>query len=248
MAPFSYGKTLLHELGHCFGLWHPFSGTACGDATTTFIATQNPQSPMQINANYGGQESVANITTGACSGLAMDNRARDFLRISNADCNPASDACCGLKLGDSATAPAYSCASTSDLQNSATPFETLMMFMDYAQDNDRIGFPSATVTNMRSVLLNYPELFTVNASTITTVPTAIAATPVPTPTITLTPTPTSGLTTTVIAAIVIGSVLAVLLLVVVGRYILQRHGAGQTTVVVKAAAAYRVAEQRKYYV
>ncbi len=247
MKPFSYGKTLLHELGHCFGLWHPFSGTACGDATTNFIAGQNPQSPMQINPNFGGLEKVSNITTGACSGLAMDNRARDFLRISNPNCNPASDSCCGLKPGDSSSAAAYSCASTNELKIATTPFETVMMFMDYAEDNDRIGFPSATVAAMRSVLLNYPELFTVNANTVSETPaTTTVVTPVPATT--ATPTTASILTPAVIAAIVIGSILAVFLLFFMGRYLIQhKRGAAHTTVV-KAAAAYRVAEQRKYYV
>lgn len=255
MRPFSYGKTMLHELGHCFGLWHPFSGTSCNDSTTTFIASQNPQSPVQINPNFAGLEKVSNITSGACGGLALDNRARDFLRLSNPNCNPYTDPCCGLKFGDSSSAPKYSCASSSELNQASTPFETVMMFMDYAQDEDRIGFPSATVTTLRSVLLNYPELFTVNAATFPS--TALPNSPVTTPASSNGPvvtisTESSGTSTSLpaweIATIVVASLLGVLLLALLGRWLYQRQMAPKfSPAALRPAAAYVPAHKRKQY-
>ena len=230
LSMFSFGKTLAHELGHCLGLYHNFSGsTDCHDSDTIFIQSQNPQSPLQINPNYGGLEFLENLTNGNYNYNGLDNRGRDLLRLQGNNA--------GLKPGDNSSSPAYSCASSTDLQIASTPFETFMMIMDYGKDVDRIGFPSATTATMRSVLVNHPELFSVTQ--LTSIPSGAVITP--------TPASDSALSTGAIVGIAIGGVVALLFILVLIWYAV-RKSRGESLIPHKEAAAYVSISARKTFI
>lgn len=157
------GKTLIHEIGHCFGLIHPFSESSCDSALTELVHSTNPIGPKQILPNFTAD--VTGILTNI-SGFgidnALDNRGRDFLRFCTGCAESATCQCNstnGLNGDDTTSTPAYSCASRSELAQSSTVYETFMIFMDYADDSSKLGFPSHHTQTMRSVLLNNPGLF-----------------------------------------------------------------------------------------
>ncbi len=159
LSNYDLGNTLVHELGHCFGLYHPFSNDGdCNSTLTTFINEQNPQSPKQIAPNtYFELDKIAS------TGNGMDNRGRDSLRFCTGDSSctidfPTSSE--GLKPGDTVNTAQYSCTTASDLQNGTLPWETGFIFMDYGRDQDMLGFPSDTVSTMRTVIGNNGSLFT----------------------------------------------------------------------------------------
>lgn len=161
-AQYGAGKTLLHELGHCFGLLHPFSDAGvCNDAVTQ---RANPQSPAQKNPNYYTTLAPLN-STGNC----LDNRGRDQLRFctGNADCQATTTN--GLNpTGSDANVPAYSCASRTELRSDTLPYETFMSFMDYGDDSVALGFPTSVVSRMRTVIQSHPDLFDVSQATPST--------------------------------------------------------------------------------
>jgi hypothetical protein len=213
---FGAGTTLIHELGHCLGLYHPFEtgSAACVDANSCCAAAQiyhdsyNPQSALQYNPNNGGQVFLSNLDSGT---NAWDNRGRDLLLSQSPGCvddTPPSTTC-GLKSTDAPT-PVYSCADYEgqSLTDPATVYESFVIFMDYASDSSRIGFFSYTTELMRSVLLNNPQLFTVSVFPNG----SIAPIPVPTPA------SSGGLSTGAIIGIVLGVTFGVLALVLILYY------------------------------
>lgn len=159
-SSYGQGKTLVHELGHCFGLYHPFASLdgsfGCDSPETAFVHSQNPQSPLQIRPNIAADVSLVPTTDNA-----QDNRGRDELRFCTGSPDCSADTTNGLYPGDTTAVAAYSCASRAELTQADLPYETFMIFMDYGDDENMLGFPSFTVNTMRSVILNHPSLFTV---------------------------------------------------------------------------------------
>jgi len=263
LAAFAFGKTLIHELGHCLGLYHPFSGYPCDDPNTAFIHSQNPQSPPQINANYGGFEFLVNLRTGAFDFNGFDNRGRDYLRIQSGcvpnNTTPSTDCYSnsytssnGLHPGDNAGTPMYSCPDPEgrSLNDPTVPWETFMMIMDYGQDNDRLGFPSFTVNTMRSVLTSHPEYFTVDQVVNGLGFSAVTTTNVPFTTLTptLSPIENTGLSTGAIAGIIIGSVVGFVIIVIL-IWLMARSGRGNrvaSPAVPPSKAAFAYKTQRMY--
>lgn len=151
------GKTLVHELGHCFGLLHPFpTDSSCTSTEALLTQAANPQSPPQKNPNY-----YTNLSTG------LDNRNRDYLRFCTGSGNCSASTTNGLNPGDSnVNSASYSCASRSQLTSTSLPFETYMIFMDYGTDPVMLGFPTSSVSTMRTIITTYPELFTVSSTAV----------------------------------------------------------------------------------
>lgn len=154
------GKTLVHELGHCFGLLHPFpTDGSCTSAEALFTQAANPQSPPQKNPNY-----YTNLVSG------LDNRNRDYLRFCTGSDTCSASTTNGLNPGDSnVNSAAYSCASRSQLTNTSLPFETYMIFMDYGTDPVMLGFPTSSITTMRTIITTHPELFSVSSGITTSI-------------------------------------------------------------------------------
>lgn len=48
-SPYQYGRTLTHEIGHWFNLWHTFDNTDNGECSDDFVA----DTPSQEEANFG---------------------------------------------------------------------------------------------------------------------------------------------------------------------------------------------------
>lgn len=213
-SDFGAGTTLIHELGHCLGLYHPFETgtTSCTTASTCCAAAVpyhdafNPQSALQYNPNYGGQVFLANLTTGS---NAWDNRGRDLLLEQSPGCSAATppSTTCGLKATGNPT-PTYGCTAYQgqSLTDASTEYESFVLFMDYASDSSRIGFFSYTTELMRSVLMNHPNLFSV-----TVLPNASVSPVTPT-------TSSGGLSTGAIVGIAIGATVGVVVLALIIAY------------------------------
>ena len=214
---FGAGTTLIHELGHCLGLYHPFeTGSAsCSNATSCCAAAKiyhdnfNPQSPLQYNPNNGGQVFLSNLETGT---NAWDNRGRDLLLSQSPGCvaNTPPSTTCGLKSTDAPT-PVYSCAAYEgkSLTDPNTLYESFFLFLDYGADSSRIGFFSYTTELMRSVLLNNPQLFTVSVFPNG----SVSPLPIPTPN-----SSSGGLSTGAIIGIALGATFGVLALILIAYY------------------------------
>lgn len=163
-ATYGAGKTLIHELGHCFGLLHPFpTDGSCTSVEALFVQSANPQSPPQKNPNYYTTLTEAN---------GLDNRGRDALRFCTGDASCQASTTTGLNPGDTnPSVAAYSCATRTELTSATLPYETFMIFMDYGADSVMIGFPTSSVSTMRSVILDNSDLFSVNSVITTATPT-----------------------------------------------------------------------------
>jgi hypothetical protein len=202
LTSYGEGKTLVHELGHCFGLFHPFSDSTCGSDLTAFIHSQTPQSPPQINPNIYTDLALLPTTDNG-----LDNRGRDYQRFCTGSTNCTADTTTGLKPGDTIAVPAYSCATTTELATNTVAYEAFFSFMDYGSDVNMIGFLSYNTATMRTVLTNYPDLFDVSEQ----------VSPSTTPSFSPTPatSSSSSLPGWAIALIVIGGVLLVIIIFVV---------------------------------
>jgi hypothetical protein len=169
---YEQGKTLVHELGHCLGLFHPFSHSACDSSTTDFIFSQNPQGVRQKNPNvYTTLAGIDNTNNG------LDNRGRDSLRYCTGSATCEADTSNGLKPGDEELGQApYSCPDDGKtvpetLASAESRFETFMIFMDYGDDTTMLAFPSFQCDTMRSVIENHKELFNyVKVGSVTVTP------------------------------------------------------------------------------
>jgi hypothetical protein len=144
------GMTLAHELGHCFGLVHPFmhvvdgSVPDCDSPTATTYATLNPDAPVQRYPNY--YVNVSGLTAG--SENALDNAGRRALLDDGTNTYNGEQVAIDLYEGD------YSC-------HNGSTYEGFFNIMDYSPDESMVGFFQANVTLMRNVLTNnsYVDFF-----------------------------------------------------------------------------------------
>jgi hypothetical protein len=230
LVGYGAGKTLIHELGHCFGLFHPFSNSTCDSDDTKFIHDQNPQSPIQINPNL-----YTDIDLLPTTDNGLDNRGRDFQRYCTGSPTCTADTTNGLKPGDTIAVAPYSCATASELATLTLPYETFMIFMDYGDDHVMVGFPSFNVNTMRTVLVNHPELFDVSQQ----------ISPSVTPSFPPEPSSSSGLPGWAIAVIVIG---AVLILVVILVLVFKFSPAKKAVAGIKTFNAYTTPFVKKTFI
>lgn len=227
-AQYGAGKTLVHELGHCFGLLHPFSDT--GSCSDTVTQAANPQSPPQKNPNFYTSLTPLN-TTGNC----LDNRGRDQKRFCTGDSSCQSNTVNGLNPGDSnPNVAAYSCASRTELTESTLGYETFMIFMDYGDDTVAVGFPTSAVSTMRTVIQSHPSLFEVSVVTPTT------TAPVPT----VTPDDSSFPTWAIIVIAVVGG----LIVLAIVASVLAKGSVSKAAVRSKNLSAYQQPFMMKRFV
>ena len=131
-SPFNEGKTLVHELGHSFGLLHPFTYGNCVDIVL-------PDIPLQKAPNTN-----ASLVFDAGLGYWVTSNEHREIDCSNIDSHTG----CGMYEPD------FSC--------SQLPFqsEAINLFMSYSADEYMINFSKDQAELARSSLLNNPLIDT----------------------------------------------------------------------------------------
>lgn len=170
------GKTLIHEMGHAFGLMHPFLSGSCDGPTAPLVDSQYSDHSVirQKQPNYHTDLSAVPSTD-----QGLDNRSRDYFRFAAGD--TADNICKGLTPEDLAALKIattckqtqigvlkdlnnaiarYSCnATNAELKLVDTPYEMFMNFMDYSYDKDLIMFTKRNAEIMRANVMKHPNLF-----------------------------------------------------------------------------------------
>lgn len=230
-AEYGAGKTLVHELGHCFGLPHPFS--EMGSCTDVAVQAYYPQSPPQKNPNFYTSFSTLN-TDDNC----LDNRGRDADRFCTGDATCQANTTNGLNPGETdPNVAAYSCATRAELTDPALPYETFMIFMDYGDDTVMVGFPSSSVSHMRSVIQAHTDLFDVAV--------VVPSTTIPVPIPTVTPSESSSFPTWAIIVIsVVGGIIVLALI----ASLVAKGTVAKSAVRVKPLQAYQQPFMMKQFV
>lgn len=139
---YGQGMTVCHELAHCLGLFHPFSGDSCTSAFSNELAAIHAVDgyPRQKNPNFVTSLPLPDTNIG------LDNAGRDLSICVLGDNSK-------LKPGDTTHNCAtnrYSCLTLTQLQTASTVFEPFMSIMDYGDDTVQQGFSNGNVETMRT--------------------------------------------------------------------------------------------------
>lgn len=146
LTGYDEGKTLVHEMGHCFGLYHPHGidgASTCSEPYVDYIHAKYPEGPKQLLPTY--YSDIYSLPNG------KDNVNRDFHRLCNGDAsynNPGSTSLTNL----------YSCV-PDICSNQEQPYELFTNFMQYSEDNSLFMFTGTNVNDMRNTIANNPNLF-----------------------------------------------------------------------------------------
>ena len=142
------GRVLVHELGHCFGLFHPYSGLPCSDIDTQLISELTPETPKQTQSNQDA--SVVALAESGAADNALCNRGRDYKIYCDNDLS-------ALREGDTKedNTP-YSCVDLGQLCDSGgaatVPYEGFVSVMDNGDDTNALCFFESHTNIMQLVL------------------------------------------------------------------------------------------------
>lgn len=152
LSEYSAGMTLCHEIGHCFGCFHPFSNeTDCSGAMTVLLEQihTNEHYPRQRHPN-----TITDLARAATENNGLDNSGRDLLICVEKDTTAVRN-----HDGHNCSSGRYSCYTDAELSDAKTQFEPFMSIMDYGPDRVMLGFSNSNVNTMRFVVKS--NLFTV---------------------------------------------------------------------------------------
>ena len=116
IAPYNKGRTAVHELGHCFGLYHTWGDDNGACSGSDYIA----DTPNQAKEHYGAFP-VGSVTTDACSPIDPGTMWMNFMDYTD-------DACMYMfTLGQKAVITATMNGSRSPLKtsNGCTPLDVI---------------------------------------------------------------------------------------------------------------------------